>query len=86
LAAHPQVRDRPISVFFLKNNMPLSFQPLRSASGAQRRNVGSIPLFIPAKRRPDQINSINGRRGGDRKNLLKRQGAGTKNFRRPVFI
>jgi hypothetical protein len=60
LAAHPQVRDMPIRVFFFRKNIAPSFAPPRVP--LLDRNGGKIKFiesFIAAKWPPDQIDSIN---------------------------
>jgi hypothetical protein len=69
LAAHPQVRDMPIRVFFLKKNMRLPFGLSVPLPAWNAGFLDSFLIFIAAKQPADQINSINGFVGGNRKTL-----------------
>jgi hypothetical protein len=56
LAAHPQVRDMPIKVFFLRKNMKIPLQPLRLFRGSKLHTIESVSLAIAVNRA--QIKSI----------------------------
>jgi hypothetical protein len=66
LAAHPQVRDMPIRVFFLRKNMAPTFQRLAALADRNASRHKSVMIFIAVKPPTDQINPV------------KKDGAGKK--------